>query len=194
MRFLLALVAFVVACTPAPVIRPDHTSGRQRVVEPQVERTVELTTAPGGTVTTRDGGHFDIATAWATKPAVVIFYRGHWCPHCQYQMSELQKHKQEFVDRGVTIIAISSDEPADLTSMRDKLGLTFELYSDAQLGVIQKWGVEDFGNGIAKPATFIVQPGGAITFQKVGVRPDDRPSVEEIEAALGSAAPAPAAP
>ncbi|HEY4176213.1 MAG TPA: peroxiredoxin-like family protein [Kofleriaceae bacterium] len=194
MRYLLAVIAFAVACTPAPVIRPDHPSQRQQVVEPQVERTVELTNAPGGTVTTRDGGHFDIASAWATKPAVVIFYRGHWCPHCQYQMSELQKHRQDFVDRGVTIIAISSDEPADLTSMRDKLGLTFELYSDTQLAVIQQWGVEDFGNGIAKPATFIVQPGGAITFQKVGVKPDDRPSVAEIENALDAGATPAAAP
>jgi peroxiredoxin len=193
-RSLLAVAVFLAACTPAPVIRPDHASTQQQVVEPQVERAVELTSAPGGTVTTRDGGHFDIASAWSTKPAVVIFYRGHWCPHCQYQMSELQKHRQDFVDRGVTIVAISSDEPADLTSMRDKLGLTFELYSDTNLAVIQQWGVEDFGNGIAKPATFIVKPGGAVAFQKVGVKPDDRPSVAEIENALDAAGATAAAP
>ncbi len=161
-----------------------------RAQESSIERTVELATAPGGVVTSRDGKSVDLATLWTSQPVVVVFYRGHWCPHCQYQFGELQKHSQEFVDRGATVIGISSDEPGDLDAMRTKVGLTFELYSDANLAVIQKWGVEDFGNSIAKPATFIVRPGGAITFQRIGEKPDDRPSVQDILAALDQPKPA----
>lgn len=149
-----------------------------------IARTVELDRAPGGVVTKRDGSSIDLSTLWASQPVVVIFYRGHWCPHCQYQFGEIQKHKQDFVDRGANVIGISSDEPADLDTMKNKVGLEFELYSDVHLDVIQKWGVEDFGNSIAKPATFIVTPGGAITFQKVGEKVDDRPSVQQILDAL----------
>ena len=188
MRPLLAALAFLVACTPAPVIRPDRD--RRPATGPEVQRTVELTEAPGGTVTTRDGGSVDLASLWAQHPVVVIFYRGHWCPHCQYQLGEIQKHKDDFAQRNVTVVAISSDAPSDLTVMRDKLSLTFDLYSDAQLGVIQKWGVEDYGNGISKPATFLVHPGGAISFQKVGDKPDDRPSVDQILAAIDEGKPA----
>ena len=190
MRFLAVLsliVAATAACAPAPVLNPDKERARSK--EP-IKRTVELDSAPGGTVTTRDGKSVDLSTLWASQPVVVIFYRGHWCPHCQYQFGELQKHKQDFADRGVNVIGISSDEPSDLNTLRDKVGLTFELYSDAGLAVIQKWGVEDFGNSIARPATFLVTPGGAITFQRVGEKPDDRPSVQQILEAIDASKPA----
>lgn len=180
--------SLIAACAPAPVLNPDKV--RRQEGKQDIQRAVELDTAPGGTVTTRDGKSVDLASLWASQPVVVIFYRGHWCPHCQYQFGELQKHKQEFLDRGANVIGISSDEPADLNTLRDKVGLTFELYSDAGLSVIQKWGVEDFGNSIAKPATFIVNPGGAISFQRIGEKPDDRPSVQDILAALGEPKPA----
>jgi peroxiredoxin len=184
-RFLLLLVAFA-ACAPAPVLNPEKERARSK--EP-IQRVVELDSAPGGVVTTRDGKSVDLATLWASQPVVVIFYRGHWCPHCQYQFGQLQKHAQDFADRKVTVIGISSDEPGSLETMRTKLGLTFELYSDAGLVVIQKWGVEDFGNSIAKPATFIVNPGGAISFQRVGEKPDDRPSIQQILEALDAPKP-----
>jgi peroxiredoxin len=190
-RFLVVISLVIVsfgACAPAPVLNPDKE--RRQQGKQDIERTVELDSAPGGVVVTRDGKSVDLTTLWASQPVVVVFYRGHWCPHCQYQFGELQKHKQDFVDRGVNVIGISSDEPTDLNTLRDKVGLTFELYSDAGLAVIQKWGVEDFGNSIAKPATFIVNPGGSISFQKVGEKPDDRPSVQNILDALDAAKPA----
>ena len=177
-------VALAGACAPAPVLNPEKERARSK--EP-IRRAVELDAAPGGVVTSRDGKSVDLATLWATQPVVVIFYRGHWCPHCQYQFGELQKHRQEFIDRGVNVIGISSDQPADLEVLRAKVGLTFELYSDAGLSVIQKWGVEDFGNSIAKSATFLVSPGGAITFQRVGEKPDDRPSLQQILDAIDAA-------
>ncbi len=190
MRSLAALsliVAAASACAPAPILNPEKERARSK--EP-IQRAVELDTAPGGTVTARDGTSVDLASLWASQPVVVIFYRGHWCPHCQYQFGELQKHKQAFVDRGVNVIGISSDEPADLEALRTKVGLTFELYSDAGLSVIQKWGVEDYGNSIAKPATFLVTPNGSITFQRVGEKPNDRPSVQQLLEAIDAGKPA----
>ena len=191
MRFLVVvcLVSSVFgACAPAPVLNPDKE--RRNAGKQDIARTLELDAAPGGVVTTRDGKSVDLATLWTSQRVVVVFYRGHWCPHCQYQFGELQKHKQEFVDRGVNVIGISSDDPADLDTLRTKVGLTFDLYSDAGLSVIQKWGVEDFGNSIAKPATFFVNPGGTISFQRVGDKPDDRPSVQNILDALDASKPA----
>lgn len=181
------LVTFA-ACAPAPVLTPEKE--RQRQGKQTIERTVELDAAPGGVVMSRDGKSVELATLWTSQPVVVVFYRGHWCPHCQYQFGELQKNKQEFDARGVNVIGISSDEPQDLDALRTKVGLTFELYSDPSLAVIQKWGVEDFGNSIARPATFLVHPGGAISFQRVGEKPDDRPSVRDILDAIDAGKPA----
>lgn len=178
----------LVACRPAPVLNPNKeppaTRGR-----PEVEREPELRVAPGGTVLATNGAPVDLAGLWAERPVVVVFYRGHWCPPCQRQLGELEARRADFTAANATLVAISSDPPADLAAMHDKLGLGFELYSDAELNVISRWGVEDLGNGIAKPATFVVKPDGSIAFSRVGDNVDDRPTVQQILDAIGTPAP-----
>lgn len=185
MRALLVLVVALIACRPAPVLNPNKDTKALKE-EGTVQREHEITAAPGGTVQGRDGSTVDLATLWENQPVVVVFYRGHWCPHCQRQLGDLEKRRAELTALGATVIAISSDTPADAAAMKTKLALGFELYSDSELAVITKWGVEDFGQGIAKPATFVVQPGGSITFRKIGEKPEDRPSSQQILDALAA--------
>jgi peroxiredoxin len=122
----------------------------------------------------------------------VVFYMGGWCPHCQKQLGDLNNAQKQFSDRNVRIIAISADPVDAAAAMSSKLTLGFELYSDPDLAVIAKWGVEDYGANIARPATFIVEPGGNISFRKVGTKPEDRPTVDQILAALGEPSAKPA--
>ena len=179
----LALVAVVTACTPQRVENPHKRPPTS--AQPDVERDVTLATAPGGTVLSRDGKPVELASIWGNQRTLVIFYMGGWCPHCAKQLGDLNNAQKQFTDRNVKIIGISADAPAAAGAMRDKLTLGFDLYSDAELTVISKWGVEDFGNRIARPAAFIVEPGGAISYRKVGAKPEDRPTVDELLAALG---------
>ncbi len=185
MRALLVLVVALIACRPAPVLNPNKDTKALKE-ESSIQRENEISTAPGGTVQGKDGVAVDLATLWEKAPVVVVFYRGHWCPHCQRQLGDLEKRRSELTALGATVVAISSDTPADAAARKTKLALGFELYSDAALAVITKWGVEDFGQGIAKPATFIVQPGGAISFRRIGEKPEDRPSSQQILDALAA--------
>lgn len=182
-RALLVVAVVLIACRPAPVLNPNKDT-KALEAESAVQRENELSVAPGGTVQGREGAAVELATLWEKQPVVVVFYRGHWCPHCQRQLGDLEKRRAEITALGASLVAISSDTPADASAMKTKLALGFELYSDADLAVITKWGVEDFGQGIARPATFIVQPGGAITFRKIGEKPEDRPSSQQILDAL----------
>ncbi len=187
-RTLMAIVLAAVgmgACAPAPIVRPPGPkSGPAPGDPPEIERELTHETAPGGVVQTKDGSTLELASLWATQRVVLIFYRGHWCPHCQYQLGELNKRFADFKQAGVTLAAISTDTTTDVAAMHQRLGLLFELYSDPTLGTIAKFGVDDYGNGISRPATFVIQRGGEVTFKRVGDRPDDRPSVDEILAAL----------
>jgi len=161
--------------------------------DPSVDRDVTLDVAPGGVVLGRDGGNVDLGTLWVSQRTLVVFYMGGWCPHCQKQLGDLNNAQKQFTDRNVRIIAISADAVADAAAMSSKLTLGFDLYSDPELAVIAKWGVEDFGSHIARPATFIVEPGGAISFRKVNSKPEDRPTVDQLLAALGEPTAKPAA-
>lgn len=182
-RGLILVVAALVACTPAPVLNPHKQPAKRKGGE--IEKT--LTSAPEAVVTKGDGSQYDLAQLWEKgqeKKVVVVFYRGGWCPHCQKQMAELQSNLPSFDAAQAVIVGISNETPEAGKVFRAKLGLGFELFSDTELTMITKWGVEDYGAGIARPATFIVEPGGAISYSKIGQTPSDHPTSAELLAAL----------
>lgn len=73
---------------------------------------------------------FNLNEAIARKPAVVIFYRGGWCPYCNLQLAGLQKIEAQLLESGFQIIAISPDRPEKLKESMDKHQLTYHLLSD----------------------------------------------------------------
>jgi len=183
----LSVLVVLGACRPEPVPLNPHKRSNKIAGKPEVDRDTTLSVAPAAVVKKRDGTEFDLATLWdkgQDKKVVVVFYRGGWCPHCKKQLGELQAHYRQFNDAKAVIVGISNESGPDATALRDNLGLGFELYSDPELTVITGWGVEDYGAGIARPATFVVEPGGAITYRKVGENPADHPSMDELLSAL----------
>jgi peroxiredoxin len=178
---LLGAVSVMVACacTPAKVQNPYKQTDTSRV-----ERDVTASAAPDSQVKKRDGSALALASLWEKQRVVVVFYMGGWCPHCQKQLGELNARQKEFADAGAIIIGVSADSSEDAFALQDKLGLNFNLYGDPGLTVIQAWGVAEFDAAVAKPSTFIVEPGGAISFRKVGANMNDRPSTDDVLAAL----------
>lgn len=199
MRFALSLLvamSAVTACRPEPVphnpvTTPTGPSLDQPAGTPEhaddhaVDRDTTQSVAPAGSVVTKtDGSQLDLATLWTNHRALVVFYMGGWCPHCKRQLETLQQYQPDIAKTDTVIVGVSADKPEDAKALHDKLSLGFDLVSDPDLGVIAKWGVEDVAQHIAYPATFVVEKGGAISFRKVGANPTDRPSIDEIMAAL----------
>jgi len=182
-RWFALLVCLLVACRPDPVpLNPYKNKRRSGGDPPEVMRTP--LNAPSAMVTKRDGSSVDLATFWENQKVVLIFYRGGWCPHCAKQLSDLQANQLEFAHHNAIVMGISSDSVDDANKTRDKLGLNFELYSDPDLKVISQWGVEDVSTNIALSAVFIIEPGGAISYRRVGKGPADHPEISELVAAL----------
>ena len=96
-------------------------------------------TAPDFTVKTDAGDIFSLRGSLKKGPAVLVFYRGGWCPFCQMQIRELQKNAVEFKKRGATLAALSVDQVvyASETSEKEKLG--FPLLSDPDAEVLEKY-------------------------------------------------------
>lgn len=66
-----------------------------------------------------------------TKPTVLIFYRGGWCPYCNRHLGELQSIEKQLLSLGYQIIAISPDRPEKLKMVIEKNSLNYNLYSDS---------------------------------------------------------------
>jgi peroxiredoxin len=73
----------------------------------------------------------------------------------------------EFRDRGVQVVAISVDSPAESQKLCQSRGYTFPFLSDPNAQVIRQYGLlhpkggED-GKDIARPAEFVVDATGTI--------------------------------
>lgn len=88
-----------------------------------------------------NGKSFDLNLAIASKPSILIFYRGGWCPYCTKQLSGLQELLPELETMGYQMIAISTDSPDELSKSQAKAHLGYTLLSDADLNVSKKFGL-----------------------------------------------------
>lgn len=83
----------------------------------------------------------------AGRMAVLVLYRGTWCPHCNLAMRTYQRDLVPELDRrGVAPIAISPQRPDGSLSMQEKNDLTFTVSSDP-------------GNQVAAALGVLTQPG-----------------------------------
>jgi len=90
-----------------------------------------------------------------------------------------------FETEGVELAAVSVDPVENNRAMVEKLVLPFPLLSDPDGLAIKEWGVwMDGDGGIARPSIFAIRKGGAVTWSYVGVDYADRPTDDELFAAL----------
>lgn len=79
------------------------------------------------------------------RPAVVVFYRGAWCPYCNIALRTYETRlAPELERRGVALVAVSPQRPDGSLGMSDANGLSFAVLSDpgnhtaAALGILTR--------------------------------------------------------
>jgi hypothetical protein len=103
------------------------------------------------------------------------------------QLGELQHQLARFERRGVTVLALSVDEPTASQAMIKRLGLTFALGSDPQQNVIKAFRVQNPDTQeLAIHAVYIVDSNGTVFYRKVGRRrPVSQELIDAIDAFRG---------
>ena len=101
------------------------------------------TAMPDGDLLDVHGVPTTLAAARGGRPAVVVFYRGAWCPYCNVA---LRAYEQALVgelgSHGVALVAVSPQKPDGALSLAEKLALTYTVVSDPgnqiakQLGIV----------------------------------------------------------
>jgi len=87
------------------------------------------------------GKSVQLRSVLRSKPTVIIFYRGAWCPFCNAHLSDLATIEGDLRKRGYQIIAISPDIPSELAKMAEKDHLTYKMFSDSTAEAMKKFGV-----------------------------------------------------
>lgn len=163
--------------------------------------------APDVSVTTAAGESEKLGKFYADGPAVLVFYRGSWCPICTQHFQELMKAHPEFAKAGAKIVAISPDSVQNTRSNAEKLKVPFPLVSDSDLTATKAFGLafqvdrgtiakyKEYGIDLKKasgrdhqalpvPAVYIVNKAGNIIFAHSDPDYSKRLNVETILAEL----------
>jgi len=94
-------------------------------------------------VTVRDvsGAPVELQSRIAGRRAVVIFYRGGWCPYCTRHLAGLREIMPALRDLGYDLVAICPDPVDKLGETRVKQQIEFTLLSDNDFAAAEAFGL-----------------------------------------------------
>jgi peroxiredoxin len=166
---------------------------------------------PPVTVRTIEGEEIALVRAFERRPAVLVFYRGGWCPYCSGHLGQLKEAEPEIAARGYRIFAISADRPEKLRESLAELDLAedlaYTLLSDAPLHAARAFGIAfqldeetlaryrragidleeasgETHHGLPVPSVFVVDADGLIRFTHSNPDYKTRLAPEKLLAAL----------
>ena len=88
------------------------------------------------------GKHVSLSELVADGPAVLVFYRGGWCPFCNLALHQYQAELVPQLSRwGARMGAISPQTPDESLSAAEKHALQFPVLSDAGARIARQLGV-----------------------------------------------------
>ena len=152
---------------------------------------------PNLEVETLAHGKFDLQTETPENFSLIVFYRGLHCPICANYLKELVKLVPEFEEKGVSIIAISSDEKDRAQEMSTKISSSnLRIGHGLSLANAREWGLSISTSrgktslGIEEPdlfnepGVFLVRPDQTLYYASVQTMPFVRPVFKEMLGAL----------
>ena len=163
---------------------------------------------PDGELLDAHGAPVTLASVRAGRAAVVVFYRGAWCPYCNIALRTYQSELlPALAVRGLTLIAVSPQKPDGLLTVQQTNELTYSVLSDpgnqiaSRLGILTeptpdavasqaKLGLDltevnaDGTRALPMPTTIVVDAEGMIRWIDVHPNYTTRSEVPDILAAV----------
>lgn len=152
---------------------------------------------PALSVPTVGGGQWTLADQRPENFTLVVVYRGLHCPICAGYLRDLDAKLPEFARRGVSVVAISSDDAARAAIAKEKWRLTsLTIGYGLDLDTARRWGIYiSSGHGatsagveepdlFVEPGLFLIRADGTLYFASVQTMPFARPAFADILGAL----------
>ena len=164
-------------------------------------------TLPDATLTDATGTPATLSSLLANGPLILNFYRGGWCPYCNFEMKAYQDLLPEITAAGATLVAVTPEKPDNALSTAEKNALTYPVLSDTgntfakALGIVfelqgdlknlyEGFGLDlpnlnaESGWTLPIPAVYVVGRDGKILFADIDLDYRRRAEPSEAVAAL----------
>lgn len=170
----------------------------------QADNAVEAgETAPEFVLEDADGNTVSSRSLLTRGPLIATFYRGVWCPYCNFDLQALEEIRPEIEARGASLVAISPQTQANSRKSQRDNKLGFPILSDAGASIADQFGLrfslpkdlievyQQFGNDLARlnddpfwvlpmPARYVIGTDGVIVYAEVNPDYTRRPDPSEL--------------
>ncbi|MBN9485086.1 MAG: hypothetical protein BGO70_11145 [Bacteroidetes bacterium 43-93] len=159
--------------------------------------------APGFAAKNQYGKKVELQSVLKKGPAVLVFYRGQWCPYCNKQLSELEDSLGQITGKGAMVLAVTPEKSESIDMTVSKTKASFSILHDEGLKIMKeydvaymvdammsdklmKYGVDlkknngSNGNNLPVPAVYIINKNGEIIYKHFDADYTKRASVKEI--------------
>ena len=158
------------------------------------------------------GATVALADLWTKGPILLVFYRGGWCPFCNFQIREFVKSHGEYEKRGVTPVFISVDTVDESKKTTATYSIPFPLLADPDLVAHRAFSVTrkaddaeveklksyhidiEKASGrkhheMAVPSVFLIDKTGTVKWSHANPDYKQRPSTEQLLGVLDARSP-----
>ena len=130
----------------------------------------------------------DMAKVIGTRPVVLIFYRGVWCPFCHKQMRDLGHSRTDFEKTGASVYAISNEgTPAQIRMQTVENVGYIHFLSDPDGAAAKLYSGLYPASTVHQPGVFVIDRHGKIIYTYVNQDYKTRAAESDVLAALRQA-------
>ena len=138
------------------------------------------------------GGRFNLADRQPRSFTMVVAYRGLHCPICKTYIRDLDRKLDDFVQKGVDVVAISTDTKERAEQSKSEWGIErLPIAYGLSIEKAREWGLfisasikENEPALFAEPGLYLVRPDGTLYAASIQTMPFARPSFSEVLAAV----------
>ena len=144
-------------------------------------------------VETTKGMKWDLRDNEPENFTMLIFYRGIHCPVCKKYLEELNTKIEDFRDKGVNVICLSSNtkelaqktvEEWDIENLN--IGYDFSPEEGRKWGLFVSKGIKDSEPDVfLEPALFLIKPDNTLYSASIQSMPFARPKFDELLKSIG---------
>lgn len=129
---------------------------------------------PGFSLPDASGEQFE-SKSLAGSPAIVLFYRGNWCPLCMAQVNEIAQKYRDIEDMGIKVVLISPQPESRSSALAERHEVPFNFLVDKDnqfadsLGIAVRDGVPagipgDYPPDTVLPTLIVTNDAGTIVY------------------------------
>lgn len=124
-------VEFDTRLAPPAAVEALHRSVDELIASGAPDRALKVgDVAPAFTLPDPDGNPVSSAALLGKGALVISFYRGIWCPFCNFELTALEQTRPQIEARGGRVVAISQQLAPNSRKSQRQNGLRFPILSD----------------------------------------------------------------